>query len=119
MPIIMHQSTCRVRMGATGRVVSVLSALFTLSIAALADAPASHLSIRPDSVSGSDPRPAFTLQWDAVSNGVYKLQRRSSFDTNTPWETLDLVTPTGNLGIFKLTPEKVESNSESIRRGFF
>src|SRR5947207_13368730 len=114
MYLFVHR-LCRYAAGQRARVVFAAS---IIAWSAFADAPATRVSIRPTPAGGSDAAPAFTLQWDAVPNAIYQVQRRSGLEASTPWQTYDLVIPAGPQGIFKLTPEKVESGSENIRRGF-
>lgn len=82
-----------------------------------ADTLPTQVTIRPGGTD-SEGLQSFFLEWSAVSNAVYKIQTRDGFEPGTEWKTFDVVLPTGNLGIFKITPEKVESGSEQARRGF-
>src|SRR4051812_14956118 len=88
------------------------------ALALLADAPPVPVSLRPGAPT-SDGQPTFVLQWDAISNATYKIQARSGLEPASAWSTIDVATPQSNVGLFKVTPEKVEAGSESIRRAFF
>ncbi|MEK7781066.1 MAG: DUF6531 domain-containing protein [Verrucomicrobiota bacterium] len=43
---------------------------------------------------------AFELEWNAVSNATYRVQVSTNLEAGS-WGTVDLVTPTGNLGSYK------------------
>ena len=85
---------------------------------ARADAPPAVLSLRTAGTS-SEGAPQFSLEWDAASNTLYRLQSRPGLESNTMWETFDLAVPQGAKGLFKVTPDKAEAGSESVRRQFF
>src|SRR3954469_4913970 len=88
------------------------------ALAILADAPPVPVSLRPGAPT-SDGQPTFVLQWDAISNATYKIQARAGLEPESDWSTIDVVSPQSTVGLFKVTPEKVEAGSESIRRSFF
>src|SRR6185503_7865714 len=97
-------------------------ALF-FAVLALAEAPPTPISIRAETSAESGL--VFVLEWDAVPNSTYLIQAGNFGDTpglnggDMVWKTIDAITPSGNQGVFKLTPEKVEAGSEQIRRAQF
>lgn len=98
---------------------SALAAVLAVTAvaSARADAPPAVTSIR---YTGTDfeGRPGFLLEWDAMSNTVYQLQRRSGFESNTAWETFEVVVPTGNIGRYHHNGEAAEAAGGQIRREF-
>src|ERR1041385_4659484 len=113
---------CDPQRGTTGLSCLHLLVFFTIQFLPLivsADAPPATIaiSIQPSDEPGQQ---VFLLQWPAASNTTYLVQAGSFGDTpGLAWQTIDTVTPTGNLGVFKVTPEKVEAGSEVIRRAKF
>ncbi len=94
------------------------SFLVAASISVFADASVTSVSLRQGGTN-SDGDTEFVLQWNARSNRLYRIQQRGGFESNTTWSTIDVATPAGVLGKFKLTPDKAEAGSESIKRSFF
>jgi YD repeat-containing protein len=86
-------------------------------VGANADAPPAVTSIR---YTGTDfeGRQGFVLEWDAAPNTIYHLQRRSGFESNTAWETFDIVVPDGNVGSYRHHGEAAEAAGGQIRREF-
>jgi phage tail-like protein len=82
-----------------------------------ADAPPALTTIR---YNGTDfeGRREFTLEWNAASNTLYRLQRRASFESNSTWETFDLATPNEPVGVFKVSPEKNEFGADQAHEFF-
>jgi len=68
----------------------------------LAPAPTPAPALRISNT-GPDPEglPTFQLEWDAISNATYGVQVSTDLASGS-WETIDLVTPTGNLGSYKI-----------------
>ena len=65
-------------------------------------------------------RQNFDLEWSAVSNALYVLQWRANLEgDSSAWQSMDAQAPAGGRGVFKITPDKSEANSESLNRGFF
>src|SRR5688572_7629022 len=83
-----------------------------------ADAPPALTSIQRSGVD-AEGRAEYTLEWDAASNTVYRLQQRSGFESNTTWETFDLAVPGGPRGAFQVRADKLEAGAEGIRRAKF
>jgi YD repeat-containing protein len=81
---------------------------------ALADVPATSVSLRNTGLN-PDGDTEYLLEWNAVSNRLYRIQQRDGFESNTTWQTIDVTAA----GRFKLTPDKQEAGSEAIRRKFF
>lgn len=94
----------------------LLAFLLTTTLAYGSDPTAPRL--RASFVTPGDPSTRrFVLEWDAVANAAYQVQAAANLDSGTPWKTIDVIVPTGNLGIFKLTPEKADAGAD--RLGFF
>lgn len=55
-----------------------------------ADAPPALTSIR-ETGTNFEGRRTYALEWDAASNALYRIQARRTFESNTVWETFDLV----------------------------
>ena len=91
------------RAASSVHVATVAGALFSLTVAAFADAPATHVTIHADPVTGSDARPGYLLEWNAVSNAVYRVQSRNTLSQDSTWKTIDLVRPEGSLGAYKIS----------------
>ena len=84
-----------------------------------AAAPPTPLVLR---LTGTDTegRQNFDLEWSAVSNALYVLQWRADLEGDSnAWQTVDAQAPVAGRGIFKLTPDKAEAGSESIKRRFY
>ncbi len=88
------------------------------AIRLVADAPPALTTIR---WTGTDfeGRKEFRLEWDATPDTLYRLQRRTGFESNATWEPFDLATPAGTTGVFRIAPEKLEAGAEGVRREFF
>ena len=70
-------------------------------------------------VTGAGEQRTTELNWTSVPGAIYKVQSRDALNAVTPWSTIDVVQPPGTAGLFKLTPDKMESGAEGIRRSRF
>lgn len=79
----------------------ILSGLALLAQSELANA-ATSLTMHPR---GTDPEgfQKFELQWNAISNATYAVQISTNLESGS-WETIDLVTPAGDVGSYKVPP---------------
>jgi len=79
------------------------------------DAPATRLTIR---YTGTDfeGRAAFQLQWNAVPNANYLLQKTSSLAPGVPWETVDMLTPASSTGLTEIKGRSIPENSVEFYR---
>jgi len=93
----------------------LLILLFSSALIVFGDAPATLLSIR---YTGTDfeGRAAFQLEWNAVSNANYLVQKTGSLATGTPWETVDIVMPSGATGQTEIKGRSIPENSVEFYR---
>lgn len=93
-------------------------ALLSSSLWVTADAPPALTTFR---WTGTDfeGRPNYKIEWDASPNTLYRLQKRTGFESNTTWETFDIVVPANSNGVYQIAPDKMEAGAEQVRREFF
>ncbi len=105
----------------TGTIMSICrrfifaALIFLAALNLRADAPPTKLNLR---YTGKDfeGRQTFQLEWDAISNATYRIQRSGSIAPGVPWETVDLVTPVGGTGQREIKGRSIPENSVEFFR---
>ena len=112
LPLLTHRAWL-----ASVPALALLLASTTISLRA--DAPLSPTVIRPTGTD-AEGRETFSMEWNAASNLLYRIETRSGFESNTTWTPYDVVRPGDARGSYSISGANHTLESvTAARRGFF
>jgi YD repeat-containing protein len=95
------------------RLIVIFAALTTLNLQA--DAPPTNVRMQNTGLDTEGAR-TFRIEWDAVSNATYHVQRAGSLMPSTSWENMDLIRPVGGTGFLEIKGRSIPENSVEFFR---